>query len=129
MLVINFQRLNCNNEKEKAKIVHKFRNTARHLDLSNADLEYSSLYLSLIINIHINLNNMNNNRDIEFLSGMQNLLTLILDNNKISSTSKFPPLLKLRTLSINNNHIENLEEFIDNIERYSLSFQQLLLML
>ena len=57
-------------------------------------------------------------RSLEFLSGLQNLHTLILDNNKITSeNSSFPVLLKLRTLSINNNYIDDIEKFIDHIER------------
>src|SRR3990167_1790385 len=48
---------------------------------------------------------------------MNNLQTLILDNNYLQSNSKFPFLPKLRTLSINGNRIDNLELFICQIER------------
>lgn len=77
---------------QKTQIVQKFRYTVRDLDLSGSNLT-----------------------SLEFLSGLHNLQSLILDNNLLQSNSGFPFLPKLRTLSVNNNSIDNIEEFLDKI--------------
>jgi hypothetical protein len=42
-------------------------------------------------------------RNIDCLEGFRELNTLILDNNHLTHDTKFPPMPKLRTLSINHN--------------------------
>lgn len=56
--------------------------------------------------------------NIETLKGLENftrLEELILDNNKIGDSVNFPHLPKLKTLSINNNQITDLESLINKI--------------
>jgi len=77
---------------KRSQIVQKFRYTVRDLDLSDSHL-----------------------KSLEFLNGLHNLQGIILDNNQLTSSSGYPFLPKLRSLSVNNNAIANLEEFLDHI--------------
>lgn len=55
---------------------------------------------------------------IETLKGLEQfarLEELILDNNQLSDGIKFPKLPYLKTLSLNNNQIANLEDLVDKI--------------
>ncbi|KAI5646501.1 leucine-rich repeat domain-containing protein [Phthorimaea operculella] len=68
---------------------------------------------------------------IETLKGLEQfsrLEELILDNNRLGDGVKFPRLLHLRTLSLNNNQITDLEELIEKISEHlpSLSYLSLL---
>ncbi|CAH0725254.1 unnamed protein product, partial [Brenthis ino] len=69
--------------------------------------------------------------NIETLKGLENftrLEELILDNNKLGDSVKFPHLPKLKTLSINNNQITDLDSLIDKISENfpSLTYLSLL---
>jgi hypothetical protein len=75
-----------------AQMLPRFRHSIRELDLSH-----------------------NNFTEVSFLEGFYLLNTLILDSNKLDSSSKFPHLPKLRTLTLNSNHIENLERFVGTL--------------
>jgi len=44
-----------------------------------------------------------------------NLTALIADNNRLESDQSFPSLERLRTLSVNNNNIIDLRQFIDSL--------------
>lgn len=44
-----------------------------------------------------------------------NLTALIADNNQIDSDQSFPSLEKLKTLSLNNNNIVDLRQFVDSL--------------
>lgn len=58
--------------------------------------------------------------NIETLKGIDrfyNLQELILDNNKLTDNATFPYLPHLRTLSLNNNQISDLENLLDNLSR------------
>ncbi|XP_072940107.1 leucine-rich melanocyte differentiation-associated protein-like isoform X2 [Epargyreus clarus] len=57
-------------------------------------------------------NNMETLKGLEHFTKLQEL---ILDNNKLGDSINFPPLPFLRTLSINNNQITDLEGFINKI--------------
>jgi len=74
------------------RIVQKFGHTVKELDLSN-----------------------NNIQDLSPLKGFTKLHILVLDGNKITEHTKFPPLEKLHTLWVNNNNIANLIIFIDKL--------------
>ncbi|CAH0605848.1 unnamed protein product [Chrysodeixis includens] len=68
---------------------------------------------------------------IETLKGLDQfgrLEELILDNNKLNDAISFPYLASLRTLSLNNNEIVDLEELIDKISKRfpSLTYLSLL---
>ncbi|XP_050685574.1 leucine-rich melanocyte differentiation-associated protein-like isoform X2 [Leptidea sinapis] len=68
---------------------------------------------------------------IETLKGLERftrLEELVLDNNKLGDTVTFPPLPYLKTLSLNNNQIVNLEALINKLcDSYpSLSYLSLL---
>ena len=54
-------------------------------------------------------------RNIDSLKSFTKLETLVLDNNCISSHTKFPPLPALTTLWVNRNKITNLSTFIDKL--------------
>ena len=56
-----------------------------------------------------------NIRNVDFLEGFRELNTLILDNNHITQTAKFPLLPKLHTLCINHNWLIEIDKFMDNI--------------
>lgn len=73
-------------------VMRHFKYATRELDLSN-----------------------NNLTNVDFLEGFKELHTLILDNNHITHDVKFPPLLKLRTLSINHNWLIEIDKFMDNL--------------
>jgi len=75
------------------KDVSRFMHTVKELDLSHNDLT-----------------------NINLLEGFYRLHTLILDNNLITSATKFPKLAKLQTLYVNANKIDNIEEFLDNVQ-------------
>jgi len=80
------------NEESTAIMIRKFRYTTKELDLSNNSLT-----------------------DVEFLENFTQLHTLILDNNQLGITTKFPVLPKLSALYINNNLLNDLEPFIEKI--------------
>jgi len=60
---------------------------------------------------------LSNNRlsDVRALRDFVHMHTLILDNNHITSGTKFPKLPNLRTLWVNKNNITNLSIFIDSL--------------
>lgn len=91
---LNFNSLQCNTNAARRDICHKFKHFVKELDLSNSKL-----------------------RNIDFLVGMNKLVTLVLDNNHIDSDIQPPTLPHLRTLSVNGNHIDNLEVFIETVKR------------
>ena len=57
----------------------------------------------------------NNFRDMNFLINLPSLEILVLDSNKLSSTSLIPHHKNLRVLSINDNQIESLPNFVCNV--------------
>ncbi|KAJ8733367.1 hypothetical protein PYW08_001665 [Mythimna loreyi] len=68
---------------------------------------------------------------IETLKGLEQfgrLEELILDNNKLSDAISFPYLSNLRTLSLNNNEIVDLDELVNKISKHfpALSYLSLL---
>ncbi|XP_075971545.1 leucine-rich melanocyte differentiation-associated protein-like [Anticarsia gemmatalis] len=68
---------------------------------------------------------------IETLKGLEQftrLEELILDNNKLSDIISFPYLASLKTLSLNNNQIIDLEELVNKISKHfpSLTYLSLL---
>lgn len=73
-------------------VMKHFKYTAKELDLSNNGLA-----------------------NIDCLEGFRELNTLILDNNHLTHDTKFPPMPKLRTLSINHNWLIEVDKFLDNI--------------
>mmetsp|Transcript_14317 Transcript_14317/g.56345 ORF Transcript_14317/g.56345 Transcript_14317/m.56345 type:complete len:623 (+) Transcript_14317:198-2066(+) len=91
---LNFNSLQCNTNAARRDICHKFKHFVKELDLSNSTL-----------------------RNIDFLVGMNKLVTLVLDNNHIDSDIQPPTLPNLRTLSVNGNRIDNLEVFIETVKR------------
>eukprot|EP01132_Coremiostelium_polycephalum_P009731 gene9731-11950_t len=70
----------------------------------------------------------NNIKKIESLDNLKQLNSLIIDNNLIGSKNTFPNLPSLKTLSLNNNNIEDLKEFIESIKNKipNLTFLSLL---
>lgn len=60
-------------------------------------------------------NNFNGSSDLRFLFTFTSLKTLILDKNQIQSNFKIPNLSCLETLWVNQNRIENLSIFIENL--------------
>ena len=80
------------NDDTTASMIRKFRFTTKELDLSNNSLT-----------------------DVEFLENFTQLHTLVLDNNQLSFTAKFPMLPRLSALYINNNLLNDLEPFIEKI--------------
>jgi len=50
---------------------------------------------------------------IENLEKFKSLQSLVLDNNEVLSEQKFPILLSLHTLCVNNNNIDDLKAFLD----------------
>ncbi|XP_071504263.1 leucine-rich melanocyte differentiation-associated protein-like [Diadema antillarum] len=51
--------------------------------------------------------------DLRTLEAFENVHTLILDNNLVTSHTKFPPLPCLHTLWVNRNKINNLTTFVE----------------
>ncbi|EAL73563.1 hypothetical protein ACTFIW_003459 [Dictyostelium discoideum] len=70
----------------------------------------------------------NNIKKVESLESFKQLTSLVLDNNRIGSNNTFPNLPNLKTLSLNNNDISDLKEFIDSIKNKfpNLTFLSLL---
>lgn len=62
-------------------------------------------------------NNFTGSNDLKFLFNFPNLKTLILDKNKIKSNPVLPLMENLSTLWVNDNQIENLVTFIENVSR------------
>ena len=56
-------------------------------------------------------------RSVDGVQAFSNLKSLVLDNNELSDTLVLPQLPQLRTLSINNNKIEDLDRFIEQVKR------------
>ncbi|CAF4814786.1 unnamed protein product [Pieris macdunnoughi] len=64
---------------------------------------------------------------IETLKGLEKftrLEELILDNNKLADTVNFPFLPFLKTLSLNNNEITNLEDLLSDLEKDESDYQR-----
>jgi hypothetical protein len=73
-------------------VFYKFRHTTRKLDLTGNSL--------------VNL---------DFLSGFEELRELVLDHNALSQHTRFPHLPKLTSLSVNHNHISQIDLFITHL--------------
>jgi len=58
----------------------------------------------------------NNIEKVESLDNLKCLVSLVLDNNLIGSKNDFPSIPTLKTLSLNNNMITDLKEFMDTIK-------------
>eukprot|EP00727_Mastigamoeba_balamuthi_P008692 m51a1_g4445 putative leucine-rich repeat-containing protein c10orf11 homolog (235) ;mRNA; f:134299-135459 len=52
---------------------------------------------------------------VSHLGGFASLTALVLDNNALGSRQQFPPMPRLRLLSVNNNNITELDEFLDSL--------------
>lgn len=57
------------------------------------------------------------NRDLRFLQDFENLRSLVLDNNNITSRAQFSHAEKLETLWLNHNKIDNLSVFIEGVSK------------
>ncbi|XP_031567501.1 leucine-rich melanocyte differentiation-associated protein-like [Actinia tenebrosa] len=55
--------------------------------------------------------------DMKFLQEFENLKTLVLDNNSITSRVQFTPVKQLETLWVNHNNITNLSVFIESVSK------------
>lgn len=73
-------------------VFYKFRQTTRRLDLTG--------------------NNLSN---IDFLRNFAELRELVLDHNAISHWTSFPHLPKLTSLSLNHNHILQIDTFVSHL--------------
>lgn len=60
----------------------------------------------------------NNLSDFKFLRDTDNLNTLILDDNNLTSHAKFPVIGSLHILWVNHNKITNLSAFIETVAMY-----------
>lgn len=87
------------------EIIRHFRHTVKELDISNNELEH-----------------------VDFLEDLGQLRTLILDNNRITSSSRLPHLPKLIALYVNSNMITELEPFLDRLSECFPSLQYLSLL-
>jgi len=87
-LTLAYQRLSI----IPAELVSKFQHSVRELDLSS----------NLI-------------SDLMPLEGFNSLTTLILDSNSITSTTYFPHLPNLQTVTVNRNNVSNLVLFVDRL--------------
>jgi hypothetical protein len=86
-------------------VMKHFKYTAKELDLSNNGLAYPPpLLIALEATSSLEAaHGLFTSRNIDCLEGFRELNTLILDNNHLTHDTKFPPMPKLRTLSINHN--------------------------
>ena len=60
--------------------------------------------------------------------GLSAMTSLILDNNKITSHTVFPPLPKLQILYVNKNNISNLSVFMESVATNFPELKQLCMM-
>ncbi len=67
----------------------------------------------MLVDLNIRLKNII--RDVAALAGFPKLEVLVLDNNLITSHTKFPKMETLHTLWVNSNQINNLAVFIDKL--------------
>jgi hypothetical protein len=88
-------------------VMKHFKYTAKELDLSNNGLAYGPTTAFDCTRGHVFVRggsrSLHVHRNIDCLEGFRELNTLILDNNHLTHDTKFPPMPKLRTLSINHN--------------------------
>ena len=66
--------------------------------------------------------------DLRFLTEFPNLLTLIVDKNRVTSNVKIPLLKRLHTLWINQNDISNLSVFIQTLAKHCPQLKYLSMM-
>jgi len=87
------------------------------LSLAYRDLEEVPIAIVKKYGQHVKDLDLSNNKltEISNLRGFTKLETLVLDGNRISSHTKFPPLHTLRTLWVNKNNIGNLAIFVDHL--------------
>nr|CAD7574843.1 unnamed protein product [Timema californicum] len=67
-------------------------------------------------------------RNVDFLSELVNLTSVILDHNGVDSDTVFPALPKLELLWLNNNQVSHLFYFINNLQRSCPNLHHLSLM-
>lgn len=79
-------------------VFFKFRHTTRELDLTG-----------------------NNITNLDFLATFSELRELVLDHNSLSHWAHFPPLPKLTSLSVNHNHILQIDMFLAQLEQAGLA--------
>lgn len=60
--------------------------------------------------------------------GLSEITSLILDNNKLTSHTVFPPLPKLEVLWVNKNSISNLSVFMESVATNFPELRQLCMM-
>lgn len=94
--------INLANSAALLRLIHNFRHSVQELDLSDNALT-----------------------DVTFIQDFYRLSSLILDRNRIHSKSSFPCLPKLKTLTVNSNKIDNLEQFVDLLCKSFPSLQYL----
>eukprot|EP00128_Syssomonas_multiformis_P011621 Colp12_sorted_trinity150504_noHs@23637 len=82
------------------------------LDLDEIPAWLQHRYGRLVTKLALSFNNL---REIKNLDGFVNLRELVLDNNEFTSEFEIPKLTNLRSLSINNNKISDLETFIEKL--------------
>lgn len=79
-------------------VFFKFRHTTRELDLTG-----------------------NNLTNLDFLTGFSELKELILDHNALTHWAHFPSLPKLVSISVNNNHILQIDMFLAQLQQAGLA--------
>lgn len=89
----------------------------RVLDLTSNMITYEPLQMLIYSSLRPLLltRSFSRFRDLQPLRDLPLLEELILDDNKITSHTKFPPLPKLQTLWVNRNQITHLTLFIDKL--------------
>jgi len=81
-------------------------------DLTSLPLHIAQKYGKTVTRLDLSFNAI---EKLEHLGHFAHLQSLVADNNRISSDQNFPKLDGLKTLSVNNNNITDLKEFIASI--------------
>ncbi|KAL6057766.1 Leucine rich melanocyte differentiation associated [Balamuthia mandrillaris] len=91
----------------------KFQLSLAFRDLEDIPKEVILRHSSYIRHLDLSHNRLSIN--LRSLQAFSKLETLVLDNNQLTSHTKFPALPSLHTLWVNNNQIKNLAVFLDNL--------------
>jgi len=83
------------------------------LDLVSIPAEVGVKYGATIKNLDLSYNAI---IKLDNLENFTQLVSLVVDNNRLESAQSFPLFEKLKTLSVNNNNIIDLKLFIDSVK-------------
>ncbi|GAM18953.1 hypothetical protein SAMD00019534_021280 [Acytostelium subglobosum LB1] len=108
-----------NNSNNNNKDNNNKDNNMQEIVVASPSQDYDTMPLHLFNNaasitkVDLSYNNITRIENIESLT---KLTSLVLDNNQVGNSNSFPYLPTLKTLSLNNNNIDDLKAFIESIK-------------